>query len=128
MDFNLDNKGTWFYFDEDNEKNGGICLRALPSEEAQKIARRTTKQKVEYKKGQRYEYSKIDDELNISLILDYCIVDWANVSANGAELECNTQNKKELLSKSISFSNFVTEKLEVVNELNELDVQDKAKN
>lgn len=127
MDFNLENKGTWFYFDKEDESKGGVCLRALPSQEAQRIGKKTTTQKIEYKRGQRFEYSVTDDELNLSLILDYCIVEWKEVSANGKELECDTKNKKELLSKSIVFSNFVTEGLEKVNELNEFDLDNQKK-
>lgn len=106
VDFNTKNNGTWFFFDDDNEDLGGVCLRELSMEESRKIDKITTKDKPKFQSG-KWETEKVVNEKQAQeLTFGYCIVDWKNVCLDGASAECNIGNKVKAM-KSLDFVKFV---------------------
>lgn len=115
MKFDLENlnPGIWFTHDE----GGKIQVRAIPLEALKKIERQTTKKRVEYKRGQRLEYTDVDDEKQNELIWDYCIISWKNIEDdNGKPIECTKKNKIDLMNKSVVFATWVAESIEIAAE------------
>lgn len=116
INFEDGNKGTWFYFDE-NEDIGGICLRVLDTETHNKIEKITTKHKAKFSHGVKYDDVTTDERLASKMRWDYCIVDWKGIQINGEDIECNAANKVRLTTIP-DFIKLVGEYLEKLTEDN----------
>jgi len=107
------NPGTWFYFNEEKPKEGGVCLRRMNAKESKRIEKITDSIKVEFRKRQRCEVIKRDDKKHDLLFWDYCIPEWKCVEdADGNPIEPTPENKVMLMHGSPGFSNFVADSLE----------------
>ncbi len=116
MEFNPKNdKGTWFYFNEEDESQGGICLRVMPEQKRLEINKRINSPKTKIKKGVSYVEENINLKLMIGLLLDYHILDWSNIVVDGEEVECTYENKS-MLNNDPAFSHFVDAKVEKLQE------------
>lgn len=115
--FQSEDKGTWFWFDETDHKKGGVCLRVLSADRYEDIERITTKTKKKVKRGVAYDDITTDEKLASKLRWDFCIVDWKNVEVDGASVPCDKDNKTRLM-KIIDFMAFVGDCLEVLTETN----------
>lgn len=125
FDFGNLNPGTWF----DLDGGGRICLRSLSTEEAIAISKKTTKTKVEYKAGQRFSFEETDDDKQFSLMWDAVIIAWEGVeTADGKELECNTENKLKLMKKSPVFARMIRGFAEKLTELDAAEKEEEVKN
>ena len=94
MYFDSGNVSTKFYFDENNKKAGYIEMRLMGVETLREINKRTTKKRIEYKRGQRFEVDDKNEDLENELIWDYCITGWDNlVDAEGKVEKCTKENK-----------------------------------
>lgn len=128
IDFKSKVTGTWFYFDEDNQDLGGICLRMPTSAERDDIERLTVKPgKPDYHRGQRFETEKTDKKLAYKLSLRKFIVDWKGVSLDGKPVECNDDNKEKLV-KVNDFSLFLGNSMEELMEGNATIEEARVKN
>ena len=111
------NPGAWFYFDEANPTSGRICLRVLNAAKRQEIAKATEKRRVEYKQGTRFEFMEVDEDKRTSLMWDYCIIGWENLTEDdGTPIECTTENKIKLMMENIGFASFVGSCLSRIND------------
>ena len=116
MEFNLGdlNPGTWFYFDDDDQEKGGVCLRVLTLGENDRVRRAC--QKIDYVRGQRIVTS--DEKRENEMTWDYAIVDWSGIFDEDTKepIECNKKNKITLMNGSIRFSGWVSDRLAALNE------------
>ena len=129
MNFSFKNEGTWFYFNEDDQSKGGIKVRITLEQDLDKIYKVTRKTVNKFKHGQRFEDVKIDNAKEDRLIYDHCIVEWDNVTVDGKELECNAENKYNLVKKSLSFRMFFNTCIETVtSDFDVLNEEEIAKN
>jgi len=117
VNFSSSNAGTWFYFNDDDPEQGGVCLRELSTEEATRIEKLTVKVKRKYIRGNMVEVREEDAKQSARLTWDYCIVDWSNVYLDGKPVECTAENKLKLM-KCIDFAKFVSECIEKLVETN----------
>lgn len=108
--FKSENPGTWFYYDPDDESQGGVCLRELSTDEHARIERLTVKKKKKFKRGVPYDDVQTDEKLASKLRWDFCIVDWKKTCLDGQELECNSENKVRMM-KVIDFVKHVVDSL-----------------
>lgn len=113
--FSSKNEGTWFYFDENQEDLGSICIRILSEPESRRINKLTIKTKTKFKQGVRYEERKEDEKLSSRLMWDYVITDWKNISIDGEVAECNIDNKVKLMANP-NFMYFITECVGTLND------------
>jgi len=116
--FKSENPGTWFYFNPDNESAGGVCLRELSVDEVDRIERLTVKTKKKVSRGVVVEDKKEDTKMASRLRWDFCIVDWSEVSLDGKQLECTTENKVKMM-KVTDFVKFIVDSLNELVEANE---------
>lgn len=117
--FNLKdpNPGAWFKFDEDDPKSGEISIRAVNAAKRREIQKKCVKRRVEYKHGQRFEFTESDDDLFSEMLWDYVIADWHDLEDDdGKPIECTKENKVFLMLNNVGFALFVNECLEKVNE------------
>lgn len=129
MRFDLENAGTWFYFDENEPEKGGVCVRVCTAEELERIEKASSKKKVEYKHGQRFEVKDVNDRKYDKLLWDFCIVDWDNVQdGDGNEMQCTAENKVVIMKKSLAFSRFVSDALETLQETTAAEAEADEKN
>ncbi|RLB84405.1 MAG: hypothetical protein DRH26_19245 [Deltaproteobacteria bacterium] len=119
MEFNLKNlnPAARFFFDDGNKKEW-VEIRVCPADVLEDINNKTSKEKVEYKKGNRFVTQQKDSKKWRLLFWDYVIADWGGVTSDGQKLECNAENKATLMGGSIQFSTFVSDKLEVLTDDN----------
>ena len=127
VNFSSKNEGTWFYFNEENPDAGGICLRALSSDEYDRIEKITVKKQRKFKRGVAYDDIKTNEALASKLRWDYCIVDWKGVSIDGEPAECNKANKEKTV-KIMDFISFVADCMEKLTETNEAIQEARLKN
>lgn len=117
MNFSIDNPFVTFFFNEKDDSDGFIEIRTLNAAKAKEISRKTTKKKVEFKRGQRYEVEVIDEPLREKLTWDYCIGNWGQVNDDdGREYENTAENKVKLMNNSNVFATYVAECMEKVDE------------
>lgn len=116
VNFTRKNDGRWFYFNND-EAMGGVCLRELSVEEGKRIEKDTTVVKKKIRQGQMVEYTEIDQEKSFRLTMQYCIVDWKEVAVDGEALECNAMGKEKAL-KCLDFVKYVSECLNILTDEN----------
>jgi hypothetical protein len=111
------NPGAWFKFNEDDPKSGEISIRAVNAAKRREIQKKCIKQKVEYKHGQRFEFTESDDDLFSEMLWDYVIADWHDLEDDdGKPIECTKENKIFLMLNNVGFALFVNECLEKVND------------
>lgn len=128
MKFNLDDLNPAAWFDHPTE-NGRIQVRALSVEELQKINKKTTRTKIEYRRGQRFEVEIVDQEENQNLTWDYCITDWENIlDQDENPMPCTLENKKLLMRKAPKFAGWVTDCLNQLGEDNSQRQEEAEKN
>ena len=102
------NPGVGFLFDENDPESGKIYIRVMNAAKAQEITQATTKKKVEYKHGQRFEIVETDEDKRSRLLWDYTIVGWERLEDDaGNPIECTTENKMKLMLESVPFAAFV---------------------
>ena len=120
MKFDTKNEGTWFYFDESNPDDGGVCLRVCAKTNLDWISERTSKTKKVFKDGYRYVYKDTDEKKSDGMLWDFCIVDWKDVDVDGAILECTYENKIKLMNSCIAFVTFVGKRMKQLAELDRM--------
>ena len=110
------NPGTWF----DMEGGGRLCLRVCNGEAMQKIRKKVTKKRVEYKNGQRFSYEDPDEIQLARLLWNYCIPEWENLFSDKEKsipIPCNIDTKNALMERSVKFAAFVDAKLEILGQI-----------
>lgn len=115
--FKSENPGTWFYYNPDDESQGGVCLRELSTDEFERIERVTTKHKKKVMRGVLVDDAEVDERAASKLRWDYCIVDWKNTSLDGQEVKCDSDNKVKMM-KVIDFVKHVVESLNDLVDMN----------
>lgn len=113
--FNPENTGTWFYFDDSDESQGGVCVRTLSSEESVRIDKLTVTTKDKFKSGNHYVKTEVNEKLSSRLMWDYVITDWSSVVVDGKDLECDADNKIKLMNDP-NFMNFIVKSLETLQD------------
>ena len=114
------NKGAWFKFNEDDPESGEIRIRIINSARREEIQKACIKPKVEYKNGQRFEFTTTNDSLFSEMLWDYSIVEWVRLEDDdGKPIECTTENKVFLMQNNVRFAHFVAKCLEILNETEE---------
>ena len=120
------NPGTWFTLDDGE---GRVCLRVCTGDDLREIRKRTVKERVEYKRGQRFAYEVVDEKLQNELIWQHCIVDWERlIDQNGESIPCTPENKILLMGRSIKFAGFVADCLETLTEIDAAHEEEAKKN
>ena len=123
------NPGVYFKFDENDPDSGEIRIRAVNAAKRAEIQKKCVKKKIEYKHGQRFEYSDTNEERFSDMLWDYSIMDWNNlVDDDGEPIPCNTENKVFLMQNNVNFAQFVGNCLEQMNEAEENRVSRLEKN
>lgn len=114
--FDLEEReATWF----DMEGGGRVRLKTLTSEGWRAIRGRSVKVVSEYQKlegkWERFEVSKVDDDLQNNLFWDAVIVAWENLfDGKGREIPCTPENKTLLMLTQPKFSRFIGECVEAL--------------
>lgn len=126
-EFSSTNQGTWFFYDPNNEDLGGVCLRELTLDEAERIEKLTIKRRKKFKRGVAYDDIQTDKKLASKMRWDFCITDWKETSLDGRELECTAENKVKMM-KVTDFVKHVVDSLEVLVEANATLDEARAKN
>ena len=125
--FKSQNPGTWFYFDPEDESQGGICLRELTTEEHRRIQKITVKVKKKVIKGTPVDIDKVDEKLAARLRWDFCIVDWKEVYLDNVLLECTIDNKEKMMNV-VDFVKFVVDCIDTLVDTNKSLEEAKLKN
>jgi len=115
--FSSEDKGTWFWFDEDNQDAGGICLRELTTDEHQRIERMTVKHRKKFSHGTAYDDAEIDEKLAAKMRWDFTIVDWKVIELDNAILDCTRENKAKMMNV-VNFVKFFVESMNTLVESN----------
>jgi len=119
--------GTERWFEMDG--GGKVQFRPVPIAEYRRIQKKTTKQKVDFKKveGQpaRLPYEEVDQDLATRLFWDYAIVSWDEFSFCHPETKemvictpetCTADNKFILINLSKKFVTFANESMKTLDE------------
>jgi hypothetical protein len=123
------NPGVYFKFDENDPDSGEIRIRAVNAAKRAEIQKKCVKKKIEYKHGQRFEYSDTNEERFSDMLWDYSIMDWNNlVDDDGEHIPCTKGNKVFLMQNNVAFAQFVGSCLEQMNEAEENRVSRLEKN
>lgn len=126
FDLNDLNPGIWF---DHTTEDGRICVRAMPVDELTRAQKTAGKRKTEYKRGQRFSFIEMDDQLYNELIWDYCVVDWENITDfDGVSLECSRDNKIKLMNQSVIFAEWVGKCIEDVTNAFESELEKSLEN
>lgn len=114
------NPGVYFSFNDDDTESGGVLVRSVNMTKRNEIQKKTVKNRVEYKHGQRFEYTETNEDLFSELLWDYAIAGWERLEDDDKNpIECTTENKLFLMRNNVGFAQFVgqcMEKLEKENE------------
>jgi len=114
------NPGVWFKFDENDPESGEIRIRAMNNEHRKKLQKECNKKRVEYKHGQRFEVTDVNDDKFSELLWDYCIVEWNGLTDDdGVPLVCGPETKATLMQRNVGFAQFVGKCLELLAEQEE---------
>jgi len=120
MEFEIEEKGVLFDFVPGEPNKGQVGLRVCGMAALEEIFSQTRKKKVEYKAPieggplQRFEFIKVNEDLENDMILDYTITELVNAKVGEKVLECNLENKK-LLLKSRHFLSIYNKGLKTIN-------------
>ena len=127
MKFDLDNlnPGTRFDFPD---SDAWVCLRTCAGDDLKAIHKQSRKKRIDYRRGQRFEYQKTDEDLESRLLWDFCITDWGGLfDKPGKPIACNTEMKIALMGKSVVFSSFVVDCLDKLNQAEARDEEKREK-
>jgi len=113
--FNPENAGIWFYFDDSDEEQGGVCIRTLSPAESARIETLTVKKKNKFKAGSHFVETIVNEKMSSRLMWDYVIVDWKNVCVGGVPIDCDCDNKVKLINDP-TFSSFIMKSLETLQD------------
>ena len=114
------NPGVWFKFDDADPESGEIRIRAMNNEQRKKLQKECNKKRVEYKHGQRFEVTDVNDDKFSELLWDYCIVEWKGLTDDdGTPLLCDKETKTTLMQTNVGFAQFVGKCLELLGEQEE---------
>lgn len=114
------NPGVWFKFDERDPESGSVRVRVVNAARRSEMQKACVAQKVEYKHGQRFEYTKADDERFSEMLWDYSIVEWVRLEDDdGKPIACTAENKVFLMQNNVGFAQFISRCLEIVTETEE---------
>lgn len=124
------NPYTRKHFNGADESDGFIDLRIMPDGERKKLTKLAFKEKVEYKKGGRFEFlddaHPKDPDFFDRNLWDYCIGSWGDVlSEDDKFIETTAENKLMLMNGSPVFKAMVQKYLTEIKE--EEIAHDKAK-
>jgi len=115
--FSSEDKGTWFWFDEDNHELGGLCLRELSTDEYQRIERMTVKHRKKFSHGMAYDDSEVDEKLAAKMRWEFCITDWKEVELDNVKLDCTRENKVKMMNVT-NFVKFFVDSMNTLVETN----------
>lgn len=103
------NPGVWFLFDQEDPNSGRICIRILNPAKGQEIEKVTSKDKWEWRQGQRVKLPPdIDEDKRHQMLWDYSIVSWERLEDDdGKPIECSPENKVKLMRENPNFFAFV---------------------
>ena len=119
------NPGVWFKFNENDPDSGEVCVRLATPRKTREISKASGRQKIEYKGGQRYNYTETDEEKSSRLLWDYIIVDWRGLEDNdGNPIPCTPEKKYDLMMDNLLFFRFITN---CVTRLNDEAEQDRER-
>jgi len=127
IDFSSKNEGKWFFFNDDKQEDGGVCLREMGVEEIRRIEKITVKHKRKPRAGHMQETTDVDEKTASHMTWDYCITDWKGVGLDGKEMECNGANK-QVMMKVTDFCKFVTDAIEELVSVNDTLEEARSKN
>ena len=117
MRFNLSDLNPPAWFDHPEHEGSRICLKVLSSAEMESINKQTVKNKIEYRRGQRFEVEKVNEKKRNELTWATAIVDWQGIfDETGNELPCTDENKVLLMQNAPSFTSWVLESLEQMSD------------
>lgn len=117
MKFSTAEPFTRFFFNNVDEKDGWIDLRALSLDKSKEIRKKTIKKRIEFKRGQRFEVEDVNTALRDKETFDYCIGEWSKVEDDkGQEYENTLESKLTLMAHSVPFANYVTDKLDFLSD------------
>jgi len=124
------NPGVFFPFDEDGDDKSGVTIRLANGETLDKINKKCSKKKVEFRRGQRHEIVEENEELRSQMLWEYVIVDWKGLidDKTGGEIPCTKENKSKFMRGSVKFSGFIGECVEKLTEDTEGYQEDLEKN
>ena len=127
IDLNSDlNPGIWYDMEGTDVS---VCLRVCTSDSYKEIRKKTVRNRVEYKQGQRFMFEDTNEDERNKLVWDYCIVDWKGIyDAENKPIPCTKEFKLILMNKSVKFAEFVTTKLNLLRELKDAHSKEEEKN
>jgi len=125
--FDSKNEGTWFFFDENDESLGGVQLRLLSPKEEDNIERLTVKKKQKPIRGMLVESKTVDEKMKNRLTYDGWIVNWKEVSLDGKQMSCTTENKVKMMEVT-DFARFVVDNILSLSETNKTIDEARLKN
>lgn len=125
--FKSDNQGTWFFYNPEDEFQGGTCLRELSTDENTRIDKITTTKRKKFKHGVPYDDIQVNEELAAKLRWDYCIVDWKKTILDNQEQECNSDNKVKMM-KVLDFVKHVVNSIDTLTDSNKALEEARLKN
>jgi len=112
--------GVWF----DMDSGGRVKLKTATPSDWLKIKKAITEKdpiikKLEDGKYQLFEHVIIDEDLQMSMLNDICIIDWENLfDKNRNPIPCTPENKMLLMMmRDDSFRDFVNEKMTTLAEM-----------
>jgi len=120
MIFDLDNlnPATKFHFDDTDESKGFVELRICTGDDLNDIYKRTETKKRDFKKGQRYEHTEVNEKKRNHEMWDFMIVNWGGIQGpDGKDIKCIRENKIKLMGQSIEFMSFVTERVSQLTDM-----------
>jgi hypothetical protein len=126
MPFKLDNLNPPARFPYNESE--WIEVRNINIAKIKEFRKKVVKKKIEYKRGQRFEYEETDDELMNALMWDYQIVDWNIQTTDGEEIECTKENKVLMMEYSPEFADFFVECIDQLRRDEAKQVEDSEKN
>ena len=102
------NPGSWFSFDDQDPSAGRISLRVANLDKVRALDKATTKKRVEYKQGQRFEVREENHDAYLEGLWDYVIVEWEGLEwDDGSPIECTRENKIKLMTGHVGFAAFI---------------------
>jgi hypothetical protein len=111
------NPGVWFKFDENDPDSGEIKIRVVNATRRNEIQKACNRKRVEYKNGQRFEVSDMNDDLFSQMLWEYAIVDWNGLEDDdGKTLVCTNETKLFLMQNHVGFAQFIGKCMEKLGE------------
>lgn len=120
MKFDIDNLNPPAWFDAPvKDDPARILLRIGSVEDVEKIRKKVTNRRVEYKRGQRFVVEEIDEEALSEETWKSAILDWEGIyDSNNNPIPCTDEMKLKLMREEPIFSSWVVRSLEQLAEDN----------